>query len=175
MPLTMNDSTSPVAPAPAAPVSGQKQESKFPALPDGAIVSAEVVRCTIKNAPPWEDYLEEVSFGFRVIDEEYRNRWLWGGVEARLEDDPSCTLAQWLKSIMGINSLPADFEFIEEEFAPAVRPGESTLPIGDPIFLRAKVQVSRYYSKKHEEYRNKVVAVLPISSGHNSAEEAFGA
>lgn len=167
MPLTMNQkpAQSGSGQQPAADLGeGRKTaHQKYPALPEGAIVDAQIVRCQIRQAPYWVDYDNEVSFAFKVTDGPFRGQWLFAQTEAVLEDDPTCTLTEWVKTILGLSSLPDDYEFIESDFVDE----------DDPIQVR--VQVRQYYSKKKDEFKNEVVAILPTHSGPNSAEEVFGA
>lgn len=165
MGLTLNTgaTTTQAAPPPAnnntKPTSGD--DNKFPALPDGYIHEALLKRCEIRDAPYWEDYAQEVSFGFAIDGGEYNNRWLWGAVEARLDASDDCELRRWLENIIG-QPLPDGFEFEPTEF------NESDLD--------CKIQVRRYYSKKYDEFKNQVSAVLPSTAFENaaSASEAFG-
>ena len=157
MPLTLNKNTTGATPAPTQTATKSDAE-KFPALPDGEIVNAHVQRCQMRQAPDWRDYGQEVAFAFVIDDGPYKGRWMWGQTEARLDDDPSCTLTSWIKALIGVSTLPDDFEFIEDEY------------VGD--HMTCKIQVRRYYSKKYDEFKNEVVAVIPAAA-YNSAEEAF--
>lgn len=160
MPLTMNQS----APKEQPQAGRSTPSQEYPALPDNEIVDAEIVRCQIRSAPSWVDYNQEVSFGFRVSDGEFKGRWLWAQTEAKLENDPTCTLTNWIMAILSISSLPEDFEFDESEF------------VDDDNPIPVKVQVRQYYSKKYDEFRNEVVSILPVgATGSNTAEEVFGA
>ena len=166
MALSFNPAATPTsAGAPA------EQERVFEHLPIDTIVDVVVERISIKpldKSLTWnknKSWDEEVSFGFKPVDDDIRKRcgWFWDNVPAILDNSSNCKLRLYLQSILGVDDLatafPDGFEFEPEDFKNQF----------------CQVRLGTYFSKKKQQIVNSVEDVLPATTGGEAIapEEAF--
>jgi hypothetical protein len=99
-----------------------ERKRTFDPIPEGTIVDVEVVSVELRDLNPEfrAKYkikeTQEVSFRFRVTGGEYAKRNLWGNAKPILDDSDNCRLRLWTQEILGVDRLPADFEFDTDDF-----------------------------------------------------------
>lgn len=106
-----------VFPEQAAP-----RKRTFDPIPEGEIVDVEVVEVEIRDINPEfrakykikED--KEISFRFKVISGNYKNRNLWGNAKPYWNDSDNCRLRLWTQEIFGVDRMPEGYEFDTDDF-----------------------------------------------------------
>lgn len=96
---------------------------EYVAIPANSVLLAEVLKVEERDSFFWNDVDDhskgkqrEVSFRFKVIDDgEYNGRNIWGKTPTTFSTHPDCKLRVWVQEILGVDDLPKDFEFEEED------------------------------------------------------------
>lgn len=140
-------------PTQAAPVTtntdGNKSGKTFATIPNNTMLNVVVEKCEVRPLKEWfrEKYnvsdTHEVSFMFRVVDENFKRRVLFGNAKPYINDSDNCRLRIWTEEIMGVNSLPDGYEFDTD----------------DLVGLNARILVGEY-TKNDGTTDNKVKEVL---------------
>ena len=103
------------------PTTTQKKRT-FDPIPEGSIVDVEVVSVELRDLNPEFrakfkiKETQEVSFRFKVISGDFKNRNLWGNAKPIFNDADNCRLRLWTQEILGVDRLPADYEFDTDHF-----------------------------------------------------------
>ncbi len=143
-----------------------KSEKKdFPPIPTG-IYDVEVTRVQYRNKNQelanggfwgeWKAYEDEVNFGFRVTNGDYKNRWFF--VDAEFAFDHGSKLRSIVQAITGFNPLPEDYVFDTDDE-------------DDYIGLDCRLRIVRKPNKKGVEV-NYVQEVLPAENLNSSFQDA---
>lgn len=98
------------------------ESEEFEAIPEGELLEAEIVNCELRETPflidendPSKGKKEQVSFRFRIVEDgPYFGRTLFGNTPTTFTTHPDCKLRVWVQEILGMDSLPIDFEFDTE-------------------------------------------------------------
>lgn len=164
-----------------------KEAEKWDIIPEDVILEAEVVKVKEQDSFFFIDPDDEskgkkpeVSFRFRITDDSeyvnedgemvnFVNRQLFGRTPTTFSNHPDCKLRVWVQEILGLDSLPVDFELEQDE-------DDKSFPIleGMPV----KVVVSHYQPKGNnadgtpKPPKEQVSDVMRIS-GYASASNTF--
>lgn len=145
--------------------------SEFPqyeAIPENTVLLTEVVKVeerdsffNIDDNDPSLGKKRQVSFRFKVTDpdSEYNGRNVWGTTPTTFSTHPDCKLRVWVQEILGVDGLPKDFEFEEEDLE------------GSAVKV-----VMRNYQKKNADGSTTTkdsVSDLMRASGYQFAEDVF--
>ena len=138
------------------------EQERFKVIPEQTQLLAEIEECTARDSifhednDPEKPLRKEVSFKFKVIDDDYTGRVLWGTTTQSFVDHPNCKLRNWVQSILGVDELPPGFTF---------RPSRITGAI-------CRVVVEHGKPKADGTVRERVRTVLPATDD-TTAESAF--
>jgi hypothetical protein len=106
-------------PAPAQQAQ-QQQAREYPVIPDGMVVSVEVVEVELRDRPEWairsaDDETKEISFRFRVTDGPYAKSNVWGTASPQFDNSPKCRFRIWVQGILGVDEMPPGFDLSTED------------------------------------------------------------
>lgn len=151
----------------------------FAPAPDNAVLEVEVLDMRYRKVnpekTPWKKHKDEIAFTFKVIGKAigpdgeelsgFKNRRFWADVPFYLDDSAGCQLRLWLQSLIGLPSLPEDFEFDTDE-------------LEEYIGFDARIRVNQWTVKNGPnagDIRNGVVEVLPalVAPSYQDADEIF--
>ena len=140
-----------------------QKKRTFDPIPEGEIVDVEVVDVEIRDLNPEfrakykikEE--QEISFRFKVISGDYKNRNLWGNAKPIWNDADNCRLRLWTQEIFGVDRMPEGYEFDTDDFTS----------------MRARVVV-RNYTKRDGSTGDGVQDVLrSVDNSRYANEEPF--
>ena len=111
---------------------------EFEPIPAGEILEAVVENVEERETRNWVDENDpskgkrkRVSFFFRITQEgPYEGRAIFGSTSNKFSTHPNCRLRVWVQEILGVDNLPENFRFTEDDL------------IGQPV----KVVVDNYES-----------------------------
>jgi len=119
--LQMNQGSDNSADRGGFPDQPQKKRT-FDPIPEGKVVNVEVVAVELRDINPEfrakykiKD-TQEVSFRFKVIDGDFKNRNLWGNAKPIWNDADNCRLRLWTQEIFGVDRMPEGYEFDTDDF-----------------------------------------------------------
>lgn len=148
------------SPRPQPQQSSMKRD--FAPIPEDEIVTVEVVSVKIEDLPEWKREkskdTHQVSFRFKVIDGQFKNRNLWGNVSPWFDSHPKCRLRLWVQEILGVDRLPDGYVFDTDDFTG----------------LQARILVGNF-TKRDGAVKDFVKDVLraPASKNYSDTEEIF--
>jgi hypothetical protein len=122
--------------------SGNGEGGELVLLPAGTPLLAEVVKVEVKDHPFfWKDKddhskgkQEQVAFTFKVIDEEFFGRFVYGDTPTTFNDNERCKLRRWVEEIFAFDNLAPGFEF------------ETDTLVANPV----------YVVMRHDTYNDKI-------------------
>lgn len=144
------------------------ESEEFEVIPADTILEVEVVNCELKETPflvddndPSKGKKEQISFRFKVTEPgEWSGRTLFGNTPTTFTSHPDCKLRAWVQELLGMNTLPAGFEFDTENL----------------IGLTAKAIVgnrARKAADGTEVLKDYVDAVMRVDAGLDFADDVF--
>lgn len=121
--------------------SGGGDNAEVSLLPAGVPLLAEVVKAEVREHPFfWKDKNdhskgkeEQVSFTFKILDDEFNGRFVYGDTPTIFNDNERCKLRRWVEEIFAFDSLAPGFQFGLDD------------TVGNPV----------YVIMRHETYTDK--------------------
>lgn len=89
-------------------------EKTYPVIDEGTILEAEITKVQ-KIVKPFKDDdgnpVVRVEFSFKIVDEKYTGKFLWGETPTTFTTHPDCKMRAWVQEILAVNELAKDFKF----------------------------------------------------------------
>jgi len=144
---------------------------EYPLIPESTVVEAEVV--DVKYRPLNEEFrrkwnvndTHEVSFHFKVLEEPFAGKHVWGAAKPKLNDSSKCRLRLWIQALLGIDSLPESYDLKADDDG----------LFNDFTGLRCRLMVEHKQVKKGtpDEYTRENVTQVIRSATPVEAEELY--
>ena len=158
----------------------KKEKKEFTAIPEGEY-EVEVARAEYRTRdnvswqwPSWKKSDQEVNFGFRITEGDYKGRWVWFDaaffpqsredaiVTSDLNDKSNSRLRIALQELTGFDKLPENLEINVDE-------------LDEFEGFDARVRVSTYQTKAGETKNDvkEVLRSLNSSAEYSDVDEVF--
>jgi hypothetical protein len=86
-------------------------------IPDDTILVATVMATKSRETtfPGETEPTERLNWKFRIDEEPYLDKYVYGDTGVKLVNHPSCKIYGWAQATLGINPLPLDYRFNEDD------------------------------------------------------------
>lgn len=92
----------------------EREEGSFSVIPADTILEAEI-ESVKKIVKPFTDDngdpVRRVEFAFRIIDDNFHGRKVWGDTPTTFTTHPDCKLRAWVQEALAVSELPKSFTF----------------------------------------------------------------
>jgi hypothetical protein len=97
----------------------QAEESGIDAgpIPDDTMANATLMGTEIKETTfsGETEPTTRLQWKFRIDDDQYLDRYVWGSTGVKVVNHPNCKIYTWAQAVLGIDPLPLDYRFRQED------------------------------------------------------------
>jgi hypothetical protein len=82
-------------------------------IPDDTILTATIIGTEkrMKQFPSDPQPVERLNWKFRIDEEPYLDKYVYGETGTKIVNHPSCKIYAWAQAVFDINPLPLDYSF----------------------------------------------------------------
>jgi hypothetical protein len=86
-------------------------------IPDDTMANATLIATEIKETtfPGESEPTTRMRWKFRIDDDEYLDRYVWGSTGVKVVNHPNCKIYTWASAVLGIDPLPLDYKFTQQD------------------------------------------------------------
>lgn len=86
-------------------------------IPDDTTVTAILMATEISETtfPGESEPTTRMRWKFRIEEEPYLDRYVWGSSGVKVVNHPNCKIYTWAQALLGITPLPLDYRFKQED------------------------------------------------------------
>jgi hypothetical protein len=86
-------------------------------IPDDTMANATLMGTEVKDTifPGESEPTTRMRWKFRIDDDEYLDRYVWGSSGVKVVNHPHCKIYTWAQALLGIEPLPLDYRFTQQD------------------------------------------------------------
>lgn len=86
-------------------------------IPDDTMANATLMGTEVKETTfsGETEPTTRLQWKFRIDDDQYLDRYVWGSTGVKVVNHPNCKIYTWAQAVLGIDPLPLDYRFKQED------------------------------------------------------------
>jgi hypothetical protein len=86
-------------------------------IPDDTMATATLMATEVNETtfPGESEPTTRMRWKFRIDDQEYLDRYVWGSTGVKVVNHPNCKIYTWAQAVLGIEPLPLDYKFTQQD------------------------------------------------------------
>lgn len=86
-------------------------------IPDDTMANATLMSTEVKTTtfPGETQPTDRLRWKFRIDDDAYLDRYVWGTTGTDIVNHPNCKIYTWAQAVLGVDPLPLEYRFSEED------------------------------------------------------------